>query len=59
MYVARAREIHSCTAPPADTFAVELSRLTLDPSAPSSHRTGKETVDEILLDGSITGQFAE
>ena len=34
VYVARAREIHSRTAPPTDTLAVGMSRLTFDASAP-------------------------
>ena len=45
VYVARAREIHSCTAPPTDTLAVEVSRLTLDASAPGSRIEGKKLVD--------------
>ena len=44
-----AREIHSCTAPPTDTLAVEVSRLTLDASAPSSRIEGKEMVDKDVL----------
>ncbi len=44
-YVARAREIHSCEAPPAGTLVVEMSRLTLDAGAPNSRKEGKEMVD--------------
>ena len=51
VYVARAREIHSCTAPPTDTLAVEVSRLTLDASAPSSRTEGKKMVDKDVLFG--------
>lgn len=51
VYVARAREIHSCTAPPTDTLAVEVSRLTLDASAPSSRIEGKKMVDKDVLFG--------
>ena len=42
VYVARAREIHSCTGLPTDTLAVEVSWLTLDASAPSSRIEGEE-----------------
>ena len=51
VYVARAREIHSCTAPPTDTLAVEVSRLTLDAGAPSSRIEGKKMVDKDVLFG--------
>ena len=56
VYVARAREIHSCTAPLTDTPAVEVSRLTLDASAPSSRIEGKKIVDkDVLFGGSNAG----
>ena len=59
MYVARAREIHSCTAPPTDTLAVEVSRLTLDASAPSSRTEGKKMVDKDVLFGGSNAECEE
>ena len=57
VYVARAREIHSYTAPPTDTLAVEVSRLTLDDGlVHQAVRIGKKMVDKNVLFGGSSAE---